>query len=71
MQRMDKARVLEVIKAMPENIFAFNDLHAKLPGDYDALKDIIFTLLDDPESGIVQVFDTHAKAMRFQRRNDA
>ena len=67
MKTMDKTSVLKVIEAMPKESFAFDDLRAKLPGDYDTLKDIIFALLDDSKSGIAQVFDKQAKAMRFRR----
>jgi type I restriction enzyme S subunit len=67
MKELDKASVLKAIAAMPADIFAFDDLRARLPGDYDAVRDILFRLLDDPESGIVQVFDKQAKAMRFRR----
>lgn len=68
MKKMDKASVLKVIEAMPQETFAFDELRQKLPSDYDALKDILFTLLDDPQSGVIQVFDKQAKALRFRRR---
>jgi type I restriction enzyme S subunit len=66
-KKMDKASAQQVIEAMPKGLFTFDELRAKLPGDYDALKEILFSLLDDPQSGVVQVFDKKAKSMRFQR----
>lgn len=67
MKQVDKARVLEAIEGMPSEIFAFDELKAKVPGDYDGLKDILFALLDDPQSGIVQVFDKRTKGICFRR----
>jgi len=68
MKKMDKANVLKIIESMPQVPFGFDELRAKLPGDYDTLKGILFALLDDPQSGIIQVFDEQAKAMRFSQR---
>ena len=68
MKKMDKTSVLEFIEAMPQESFAFDELRAKLPSDYDALKDILFALLDDSQSGLIQVFDKQAKEMRFRLR---
>jgi len=68
MKKLDGARVQKVIQSMPADTFSFADLRKKLPGDYDALKDILFALLEDSKSGLEQVFDEQAKAMRFRRR---
>ena len=59
--------VKEVIRQMPQDTFSFDELRAKLSGDYDSLKDILFNLLDKSEPSIVQVFDQEAEAMRFVR----
>jgi len=37
-------------------------------GDYDALKEILFTLLDEPESSIAQIFDSEVEEICFTRR---
>lgn len=71
MRKLDKTSVLRAIEGMATGSFAFEELRAKVPGDYDELKDILFALLDDPQSGIIQVFDKQAKAMRIRRRGKA
>jgi type I restriction enzyme S subunit len=46
---------------------SFDDLRKLVAGDYDALKDIVFTLLAEAQPSLTQVFDVDVQAMRFQR----
>ena len=71
MKKLDSAGVQKAIQGMPADTFSFADLHEKLPGNYDVLKDILFALLEDSQSGLEQIFDEQAKAMRFHRRTKA
>jgi type I restriction enzyme, S subunit len=48
--------------------FSFDELREKVSGEYDAVKDIVFSLLAKRDSGLSQVFDQQAKAMRFRWR---
>lgn len=68
MTKIDKASVLDVIRTMPGTVFTFEDLRSRLPGDYDALREVIFALLDDSESGLTQAFDRETRALRFRWR---
>lgn len=73
MNKMSNQSVKEAIHQLPKNTFSFDELHGeiskKLTGDYDLLKDILFALLDETESSIMQTFDQETKAMRFIRRH--
>jgi type I restriction enzyme S subunit len=52
---------------MPTDHFTFDDLRKQFPADYETLKDLLFTLLADSDSGLKQVFDSSAQAMHFVR----
>ena len=73
MTKMSNESVKEAIPQLPDNTFSFNELHdelsKKLTGDYDLLRDILFSLLDETEPSIMQTFDRETKAMRFIRRH--
>ena len=69
MTKMTKESVKEVIHQMPKDAFSFDELTEKLSGDYDSLKDILFTLLSEAEPSIMQVFNQEAEAMCFIRGN--
>lgn len=66
--KSDKESVKAKISAMPTRTFSFEDLRKTLPGDYEGLKDAMFTLLDDSEECVEQIFETHSKSIRFNRR---
>jgi type I restriction enzyme, S subunit len=67
MTKMSEESVKEVIRQLPKNTFSFDDLRQKLPGDYESLRDILFSLLDEPEPSIMQIFDQEAQAMCFAK----
>jgi len=67
MKKMSRESVKEVIHQLPNDIFSFDELREQLPEDYDSLKEILFTLLDEAEPSIIQVFDQEVKAIRFIR----
>lgn len=65
--KMTEETVKKIIAQFPENKFSFEELREKLPGDYEQLKSILFTLLAEPDAVITQVFDPSVKAIRFVR----
>ncbi|MEH2363220.1 restriction endonuclease subunit S [Nostoc sp.] len=67
MTKMTKESVKEVICQLPKEKFSFDELRENLTGDYDSLKDILFTLLSEAEPILTQVFDQEERAMRFFR----
>ena len=67
MTKMSKESVKEVIRQLPKDRFSFDDLRENLSGDYDSLKDILFTLLSETEPSVIQIFDQEAKEMHFIR----
>ncbi len=66
-KRVTKEFVIEVIQKMPDDRFSFEELRAYVPAEYDVLKDIVFTLLDEPSPNLKQIFDTEVRAIRFER----
>jgi len=73
MSKMSSEAVKKEIFNLSNDKFSFdelhNHLHKQLLGDYDALKEILFTLLDEkPESIIAQRFDSGVEEMCFTRR---
>jgi hypothetical protein len=64
---MTEETVKEAIRQFPNDMFSFDELRKNLVGDYDKLKDIMFSLLSEPEPGIRQVFDSTSQAMRLVR----
>ena len=69
MSKITEESVKEAICQLPKETFSFDELREKLSGDYDSLKDVLFTLLSEAEPSLIQVFDQDAKAMRFMRGN--
>ena len=67
MTKLSQESVKEVIHQLPNDKFSFKELRDRISGDYDLLKDILFTLLDEPDPIIKQVFDREAEAMCFLR----
>ena len=67
MTKLTPESVKAIIQQMPKDRFSFDDLRKLVAGDYDALKDIVFTLLTEAQPLLRQVFDVDVQAMRFQR----
>lgn len=69
MPKLTEKYVKEVISQLPKEGFSFTELRDKLSGDYDVVKDILFSLLDKSEQeGIMQVLDRESEVMKFTRR---
>jgi type I restriction enzyme, S subunit len=69
MTKISTESVKVMIDQFPMDTFSFADLRKDIPGDYDSVKDILFTLLDEAEPVIRQVFDEKEKTMHFVRGN--
>ena len=67
MKKLSTDFVKDAISQLPRDRFTFDELNAVIQADYDPLKDIIFTLLDETEPPLKQVFDPKAREMHFQR----
>jgi type I restriction enzyme, S subunit len=67
MTRLSQESVKEVICQLPNDEFSFEELREKISGDYDLLKDIFFTLLDETDPIVKQVFNREAETMCFVR----
>jgi type I restriction enzyme S subunit len=67
--KVTKEYVKEIIGQLPQEIFSFDELREQMPGEYNVLKDVLFDLLDDSESDIMQIFDQELEAIRFTRRS--
>lgn len=65
--KMTKESVKEAIRQLPKDKFSFDELRENLTGDYDSIKDILFTLLSEAEPILTQVFDQEERAIRFFR----
>lgn len=63
-----KVSVMETIHNLAKDSFSFDELRKNLPGNYDTLKEIVFSILDEDEPCLKQVFDQEAKEIRFVRR---
>jgi type I restriction enzyme, S subunit len=69
MTKISTESVKEIIHQLPMNTLSFADLRENTPGDYDSLRDILFTLLDESEPSIIQIFDEEEKIMHFVRED--
>ena len=67
MAKLTAASLRELVLEMPEDHFTFDDLRARASADYESLRDAIFSLLADSDSGFQQSFDSEASEMRFVR----
>jgi type I restriction enzyme, S subunit len=67
MPKLTKETMLKEIKNISNDVFSFEDLKRNFSADYNSLKDILFELLDDPQSGITQIFDEKQKEILFLR----
>jgi type I restriction enzyme, S subunit len=67
MNKLSKESVKQVIEQLPNDKFSFDELRGEISGDYDLLKDLLFTILDETDPIVEQVFDREAEAMYFLR----
>ena len=56
----------EILK-LPHAVYLFDGLRSLIPADYETLKDAIFLLLNEPSSGLKQVFDREKNSIAFER----
>jgi type I restriction enzyme S subunit len=74
MNKMSIESIEEAIHQLPMDKFSFNELYSdlskKFVGDYDALKDILFALLDEDKPSLSQNFDLDEKQINFTRRHE-
>lgn len=66
---MTTSSVIAAVNKMKSAHFTFDELRKKVPGDYEALKQIVFDLLGQPTSGLTQQFDNTAEQMKLVRRH--
>jgi type I restriction enzyme, S subunit len=67
MTKLSQEFVKDVIHRLPNDKFSFDELREEIQGDYDLLKDILFTLLGEVDPIVIQVFDKQEKTMYFMR----
>ena len=67
MTKIDRKTVVSAVQCMPTNEFNFDELRKSVPGDYDTLKEILFSLLSESNPPLKQIFDQDTKAMKFVR----
>ena len=59
--------VKKTILQMPNDHFSFDELRNALPGDYESLKDVLFSLLGETVPTMQQFFDPEVQSIRFKR----
>lgn len=67
MSDASKKAIRDAILKLKTKAFSFDDLRAKVSGDYESLKAAVFELLEAPEPIIRQVFNKKAGAIQFER----
>ena len=67
MAKITAETVKDAIQQLPKDTFSFDELRDHTSGDYDTVKDILFTLLDETEPSVQQIFDREAQAIRLVR----
>ncbi len=67
MAKINRELVVSAVQSMPTSEFGFDELREMVSGDYDTLKEVVFSLLSESDPPLKQVFDEDAKAMKFVR----
>ncbi|HEY2560913.1 MAG TPA: hypothetical protein VGI48_14505, partial [Caldimonas sp.] len=62
-----KQELSDIIRSMPKLDFTFDELRKMAAADYESLKDELFALLADKDSGVEQFFDDVARSMKIRR----
>lgn len=65
-----KRSLSDIIHKMPKSDFTFDDLRQVATGNYESLKDDLFALLADKDSGVEQFFDANAKSIKIRRTGE-
>lgn len=61
--KMTEESVKEAINQFSDDAFSFEELRNSIPGDYEKLKEIVFSLLSKTEAPIKQVFEPNRKVI--------
>jgi type I restriction enzyme S subunit len=74
MPKTDRQTAMQTIELLPKPKFRFEDLYARMPGDYEALKDVVYHLLNESptlfsgaDGHLKQIFDREERAVDFIR----
>lgn len=67
MNVVPKLKLSDLILGLPKSEFTFDEIREVATGDYDSVKDELFALLSDKNSGVQQFFDANSKSMKFRR----
>jgi type I restriction enzyme, S subunit len=67
MTKLSRESVKEIINQLANDRFSFEELREEISGNYDLLKDIFFTLLDETDPIVEQVFDREDESIYFVR----
>ena len=59
----------EILK-LPHGVYSFERLRSLIPADYETLKDAVFLLLNEPTSGLKQIFDKAQNSIAFERSSE-
>lgn len=60
----------EEILKLPHGVYSFERLRSLIPADYETLKDAVFLLLNEPTSGLKQIFDKVQNSIAFERSSE-
>ncbi len=66
MKQSTPEMITQALVELGIDTFTFDELRERVGIDYDALRDGVFALLEDPKSGLVQVFDKKTKSMHLR-----
>lgn len=66
-RKISQANIKEYFERNSSNFIGFDELRGQFPGDYDALKEAVFSLLNQQDPIVEQFFDPKAEAMTFRR----
>ena len=67
MPRITAESLKQTVSEFPREWFTFDELRTHVPGDYESLRDALFSLLGEAEPILRQVFDQKAKRMFLKR----
>jgi len=67
MPKVTLESIREMLLSLPDDIFTFEELRQSAITDYETLKDMVFSLLDEERPLIKQVFDVETRSMRFEK----
>lgn len=63
---MSTRKIEEILSQMPSE-FSFDELRARLPGSYEELQSALFSLLQQKDAPVIQVYDKNERRMKLRR----